>query len=277
MIRDLSLSLREMLTKAGATFPELAAAQIVFDRPTDSFNPAQPTLSLYLYDVRENQELRSNETLLGWSGGMATLQRAPMRVACSYLVTAWPGTVTGDEVALREHRLLSQVLTVFARNPLMPEEHLQGLLMNQDPPLPLVCAHVDSLKNPSEFWTALNNKLRPALTLTATISVQAYDAITAPPVAAGEVRIKSNGVAVSDTWRIGGIVTDAASAAIAGAQVALSGTSVVTGTGSDGRFVLGTALRAGNYTLHVSSGTAAKDFAITVPPAAAGGYDLVLA
>jgi hypothetical protein len=44
VIRDLSLSLRELLIRGAADLPELAAARIAFYRPADSFSPAQPTL-----------------------------------------------------------------------------------------------------------------------------------------------------------------------------------------------------------------------------------------
>src|SRR5262249_10755481 len=92
MIRDLSETLRAILDDPAlaTSFPELAAAQIVFDRPAESFNPAQTTIDLFLYDIRENMELRSNEPRYERLNGQTRIHRAPMRVACSYLVTAWP-------------------------------------------------------------------------------------------------------------------------------------------------------------------------------------------
>ncbi len=65
MIRDLSETLRAMLDDPALAnlYPELAAAQILFDQPTEQFKPSQTTLNLFLYDVRENMELRSNEPL----------------------------------------------------------------------------------------------------------------------------------------------------------------------------------------------------------------------
>jgi hypothetical protein len=67
MIRDLSMTLRELLNLADqpevrTQFPELAEAQIIFERPTEPFEPAQTTVDLFLYDIRENTELRDNET-----------------------------------------------------------------------------------------------------------------------------------------------------------------------------------------------------------------------
>jgi phage antirepressor YoqD-like protein len=64
MIRDLSQTLRAILTQPGLP-AELAAAQIAFDRPTEQFNPSQTTVDLFLFDVQENKELRSNGVASG--------------------------------------------------------------------------------------------------------------------------------------------------------------------------------------------------------------------
>lgn len=55
MIRELSETMRAILDDPtlATAFPELAAAQILFDRPVEGFNPAQATVDLFLYDVRE--------------------------------------------------------------------------------------------------------------------------------------------------------------------------------------------------------------------------------
>jgi hypothetical protein len=120
MIRDLSLTLQALLDDpALATdFPELFAAQIVFDRPSDGFNPNVPTIDLFLFDVRENLELRSAEPLAVRSNRQFSLTQPPLRVACSYLVTAW--AAGGGDLPLQEQRLLSQTLQVLARYPSIP-------------------------------------------------------------------------------------------------------------------------------------------------------------
>src|SRR6266852_2742383 len=159
MIRDLSATLDALLTQPGIP-PELGAAQIIFDRPTEPFTPPLTTVDLFLYDIRENVELRSNELLYRrpLNQQFLEVEPPPMRVACSYLVTAWP--VGGTELALQEHRLLSQVLQLFSGLPTIPSTFLQGSLQGQEPPLPMVTAVVDQQKNLSEFWTAIGCKLR---------------------------------------------------------------------------------------------------------------------
>lgn len=181
MIRDLTQTLRSLLTQS-AVPAELAGAQIVFDRPTDQFNPTQATVDLFLYDIRENLELRSNESTVERQNGQVTISRPPLRVDCSYLVTAWPGGVSGDELALQEHRLLSQILQVFSRYSTIPNNFLQGSLANQEPPLPMVTARANGLKEPAEFWTSLGTQLRASIGVTVTIGIPVFAPVTSSMV-----------------------------------------------------------------------------------------------
>ncbi len=186
MIRDISQTLKKILTQPGLP-SELAAAQIVFDRPSETFNPQRTTIDLFLYDIRENVELRDNEPIITRSNGQATIRPPPLRVASSYLVTAWP--VGGQELPLQEHRLLSQVLQVLSHYPTIPASFLQGSLAGQEPPLPMVAMHPDALKNLSEFWTSLGNRLRPSLTVTVTIGMDVFMREVAPVVITEEIRL----------------------------------------------------------------------------------------
>ena len=67
MLRDLSESLQALLTQPGLP-PELGSAVVSFDRPSDPFTPAQTTVNLFLFEVRENRELRNNEPVI-WRQG----------------------------------------------------------------------------------------------------------------------------------------------------------------------------------------------------------------
>src|SRR5262249_4707904 len=137
---DLSLTLQALLDDSAlaGSFPELAAAQILFDRPAETFNPTQPTIDLFLYDIRENMELRSSEPTYERLSTQVRIIPPPLRVACSYLITAWPAS--GADLVLQEHRLLSQVLQVLSRYPTIPTTFLKGKLIGQEPPLPLITA-----------------------------------------------------------------------------------------------------------------------------------------
>jgi hypothetical protein len=165
MIRALSETLQAILDQPGLP-NELAEAEVVFDRPVAQFNPQKTCINLFLYDIRENLELRNNESTVERQNGQAIIRRPTLRVACTYLVTAW--VVGGTEVALQEHRLLSQIFQVLSRYDTIPEPFLQGDLQGQEPPLPMIVTSADGLKNPAEFWTSLGTPLRASLAVSVT-------------------------------------------------------------------------------------------------------------
>jgi hypothetical protein len=268
VIRDLSLTLRAMLTQPGLP-ADLAAAQIAFDRPSETFNPGQATVDVFLYDIRENLDLRNPEPTIERVNGHAVRHSPPMRVACTYLVTAWP--VGGAELPLQEHRLLGQTLQVFARYPTIPVIFLQDSLKGQQPPLPLVTSRTDGLKEPAEFWSALGGRLRPSLSVTVTIGLEVFAAETLPLVRTEQIRIVQRP-------SIGGRVFAVDGAAVAGAAVSLVEAGLSTTTGGDGRYTIGP-VAPGNHTLHAQSGAASGAVTITVPDPARsppGGYDVKL-
>jgi Pvc16 N-terminal domain/Carboxypeptidase regulatory-like domain len=265
VIRDLSLSLRAMLTQPGLP-TDLAAVQIAFDRPGETFNPGQATVDLFLYDIRENLDLRNPEPMIERSNGHAVRRPPPMRVACTYLVTAWP--VGGTELPLQEHRLLGQILQVFASYPTIPASFLPDSLKGQQPPLPLVTSRTDGLKEPAEFWSALGGRLRPSLSVTVTIGLEVFAAETLPLVRTEQIRIVQRP-------SIGGRVLAADGAAVADADVALVEAGLSTTTGADGRYAIGP-VAPGRYTLRAQSGAAVGTVTLTVPGSPAGVYDVRL-
>src|SRR3954454_9002528 len=105
MIDDLSRSLRAILDDPGLAtrFPELAAAQVSFERPTETFSPGQTTVDLFLYAVRENVTLRPTQPHIPRLDGQAALRRPSLRVGCSSLGPA--GRVGPGEPPLQEQRL----------------------------------------------------------------------------------------------------------------------------------------------------------------------------
>jgi len=175
MINDLDKTLRKLLA---SEVVNLSETNIHFDAPDDKFAPAPPAINMFLYDVRENRELRSKEWLVERQGnGMISKIQAPVRVDCSYLITAWAGDIDS------EHQLLGDVMTALLRHPTVPAAALQGSLQNQAPPLPTTTLQPGRLQSLAEFWQALGGKPKAALNFTVIISVQPHDPFTVgPPV-----------------------------------------------------------------------------------------------
>jgi hypothetical protein len=173
MINDLDETLAALLHRELP--PTLAEqVQISFATPDDQFPPQSvtlPAIDLFLYDVRENLELRSNEVYLErHSNGTATRTRAPVRVDFSYLITAWPSHSVPDP-SEDEHHLLGEVMRVLLRYRTLPDDVLQGLLAGQQPPLPVSSLQPGRLQSLGEFWQALGGKPKAALNYQVTLSV----------------------------------------------------------------------------------------------------------
>ncbi|MBA4142878.1 MAG: DUF4255 domain-containing protein [Nitrosospira sp.] len=173
MINDLDETLSVLLKRE---LPKGLAdqVQVSFSAPDDQFPPPSvtlPAIDLFLYDIRENLDLRSNEIYIERNpDGTATKTVAPVRIDISYLITAWPSQSVADP-SEDEHRLLGEVIRALLRYRTIPEDTLQGDLMSQDLPLPVTTLQPGRLQSLGEFWQALGGKPKAALNYTVTLAV----------------------------------------------------------------------------------------------------------
>ena len=188
MIADLDKTLEELLKHE--LLPGISPVAISFGTPDNQFPPSSvtpPAIDLFLYDVRENRQLRNNDwTVERRSDGTATRQRGPVRVDCSYLVTAWANP-SSPNPAQDEHRLLGEVMKALLLHSTLPAEVLQGDLQRQAPPLPTAVLQPGLLQSLGEFWQALGGKPKAALHYTVTIAVDVYGREEAAPVVTDEM------------------------------------------------------------------------------------------
>ncbi len=192
MINALDDTLRALLKR---DLPKALAeqVQISFITPDDQFPPQSvtpPAINLFLYDIRENLDLRNNEShFQRRNDGTATRIRAPVRVDFSYLVTAWPSEGVMD-TANDEHRLLGAVMQILLRYRTLPEELLHGILRGQEPVPPVSSLQAGYLESFGEFWQSLGGKPKAALHYKVTLAVD-----VAPPeevrlVTAKEIKMR---------------------------------------------------------------------------------------
>jgi hypothetical protein len=127
-------------------------------------------VDLFLYDVRENRDLRSVEPRFERSNGAVVRTQPPVRIDCSYLVTAWASD-SSNSPAQDEHRLLGEVMKVLLRHPTLPDAVLQGTLATQEVPPPTSSLQQGHLQNLAEFWHALGGKPRAAVNYVVTLAV----------------------------------------------------------------------------------------------------------
>lgn len=189
MIHDLDKTV-ELLLRHELPPALLEQVAISFAAPDADFPPAAvtlPAIDLFLYDIRENLELRNTAWIIERRGdGTATKRRSPVRIDCSYLITAWSSESSSTR-AMDEHRLLSEVIRVLVRHPVLPEVLLQGSLRGQEPPTPSSSLQPGRLQSVAEFWQALGGKAKAALNYTVTIGVP-----TDPPVETEKIVLDKN-------------------------------------------------------------------------------------
>jgi len=191
MLQDLDHSLRMLLEKQLS--PDYSQVSITFATPDRNFPPqtvSLPAIDFFLYDIRENLELRNQEWAYHRTNGSITKQPPPSRVACSYLITSWYDEGLSDQ-AQQEHRLLGEVMKVLLRFSTLPAEILQGELASQDLPLPTSLLQSGPLQSIAEFWQALEGKAKAALNYTVTIAVPKGEPISAgPPVLDSQIELQ---------------------------------------------------------------------------------------
>jgi hypothetical protein len=165
---------------------------VSFAAPDDQFSVKLPAVDLFLYDVRENLELRGNDDVIERLGDFTSIRtRPPVRVDASYLITAWPGVGSGQSDASEdEHMLLSAVMRALLRFPKLPRELLRGGLARQDWPLPVSTLQPGRLQSLGEFWQALGGKPKAALNYTVTLPVDVSEPERQPLVIDKEIRIR---------------------------------------------------------------------------------------
>jgi hypothetical protein len=180
MLDDLDHTLRALLVDGLPRVLEKIEADgfdVRFDVPNREFKSrlAKPTLSIYLYNIQENRDLRGRTWDQTRSNGTVNTRRPPVRLDCTYLITAWSNEVQD------EHKLLTGAARVLFRNPTLPPEILQGALADGYA-ITTEVAQPESLKDVIDVWSVLDNDLRPSVRVTVTVPLDVDVEYGTPPV-----------------------------------------------------------------------------------------------
>jgi hypothetical protein len=172
VIQDVDDTLRELLVQKVPV--DTTAVDIKFEMPNKDWSATvtKPTVNLFLYDVRENRELRSNERTVTRTGNAGVETRAPVRVDLSYLISVWTTDVSD------EHQLLGKILMTLLQFPLVPPEVLKGTMQSQPLPMQAWIAQPERLPNPWEFWGHMDHGMKAALNFVLTAAVSPVPPVT---------------------------------------------------------------------------------------------------
>jgi hypothetical protein len=199
---------------------------------------SRPTVNCFLYDVRENLDLRQTDWEVQKKNGSTTARRLPARIDATYQVTVWARAPED------EHRLLWRVLVALFHHPTLPEDILQGQLRNQVFVTRAVVVQPSQARaNPAELWQALDNRIRPALTYTVTVPLDQDIEFTSPMVFTRRMRLfGGDDAAAGEAFQIQGQVRDRADPekGRAGVTVLLKESGARFVTNEEGRFAFKT-------------------------------------
>jgi hypothetical protein len=184
LLRRLLLDEVALLTPTGGTASD---DQIGFEPPDKEWRSQlgtvgkRPRLNVYLVDLREHVEYRSNEVVRD-AEGRPTGARPPSWLDGHYLITAWSPATSAAGGRLVEHALLYQVVGALHAKPMLrtveifrtrpfPTGYPPGL---RDAELPAMVVPDDGFPKLAEFWGAMGTDQvwRPAVYLVVSVPVQ---------------------------------------------------------------------------------------------------------
>ncbi|NLT74523.1 MAG: DUF4255 domain-containing protein [Chloroflexi bacterium] len=274
MIHLLDETIRKVVLKRGNF--DADSVTVSFDQPTGDWAAGltRPTINFYLYDIRENTELRSQEWIAERDDkGTVSKRLAPLRYDLSYLVTVWTQNQVEDE-----HSILWRVLGALASSPTLGVEVLEPSLRSQPYPVQTRTAQPSrAIENLPDLWGVMENQLRPSINYTVTLSMERAVAFTSPWVISRRVDLLDTTAPEatrSTTFEIGGIVYEATGGtALPGATVRLAASGRECLTDRFGRYHFGE-LSAGEYDIEVFIGGRTARHRAAVPSESVQSYDI---
>lgn len=271
MIDEIDEGLRELL------IDELPISgdeiEVSFEQPKREWSSrlSRPTVNLFLYDIREDQSMRTavpfslplTDPADRAATGFVTEEFAPLWIKLSYMITTWAADPAD------EHRLMMRVLLALFRHPYLDNHYLPGEDLEQSPLIR--AAQFDVFQEADRIWSSLDNELRAAISCTVSVPVHPFQPFTTPVVRSFGVgmgqsmRPTSGGLDFSDGdfWLVGGVVTSLEP--LQSPRLVLVDLGLDIPVEPDGRFSIGR-LQTGDYTLmFVDTEREEGPFTITVP------------
>ena len=271
MISELDETIKKLIITKGELDP--SQIEIDFEAPDREWSASisKPTVNIYLYDIRENHQLRGTEWIINHNNdGTATRTKSPNRIDLSYLITVWANDVSD------EHRLLWHVMSTLFRYPEIPEDVLSGDLLGQMYPIKTSTAQPDGLfNNPSDFWAALDNKIKASIYYVVTLPLDKEMPFTAPTVKTKIIDVKPPETDSERIVQIGGVVQEDGEPVndLNDAKVLAKEVGMTAKINSEGYYTFPN-IKIGEHTFKViAAGKELKELVVTIP---SDNYDLEL-
>ncbi|MCG3469075.1 DUF4255 domain-containing protein [Xenorhabdus bovienii] len=142
--------------------------EIRFDLPEINTVPPNATVSVFLYDIHEDLQLRSAESR-GFNATAGKLLPGWVNVKCNYLITYWESSCPKSDASSPESQPCNQAIQVMS-------QVLEALINNRqltDIPgaYTKVIPQQENLNSLGNFWQALGNRPRLSLNYSVTVPI----------------------------------------------------------------------------------------------------------
>jgi hypothetical protein len=268
-LADLDEGLRALL-KRELGHHGFEGVEISFDAPSKEWSGklTGPTVSLFLYDLREALDQTDISGGERRGNGRAVVTPPDLRLEATYAITAWSKAVED------EHRLLSQLIGILHSYRELPADLLRGRL-SEAGRIETVVGR--PMEEKADFWTAVGGHYKPSIDFALRLSIRSGAAFVRGP----EVRSQVVQIAPVDApkgtmvelFRFGGTVRGKDGEPAEGTWVVAPESGAWTCTDAAGRFVFDRVRPGEHHVVARAADGAEAGATITVPGEAA---DLVI-
>ncbi|MDE9543362.1 DUF4255 domain-containing protein [Xenorhabdus bovienii] len=141
---------------------------IRFDLPEINTVPPKATVSVFLYDIHEDLQLRSAESR-GFNASAGKLLPGWVNVKCNYLITYWESSCPKSDASSPDSQPCNQAIQVMS-------QVLEALINNRQltdisGAYTKVIPQQENLNSLGNFWQALGNRPRLSLNYSVTVPI----------------------------------------------------------------------------------------------------------
>jgi hypothetical protein len=174
--------LDDLLRNYGKLIPE--EVDVTFENPVSPWRASliRPTVNLFLFDLHENTELRTNNFQISKTDKESIRRLPPRRIDTRFLVTPFANT------AEDEYALLSRLTGTLLQHDQLPAEVLPEVWKSDVVPVRgRVCLPGDGPR-PLELWNQLGAEPQPSVMYALTVPLDLEIELEAPLVLSRQAR-----------------------------------------------------------------------------------------
>jgi len=154
-------------------------SEMGFQKPkkewVDQSATTYPKMSIYLFDIRENMELRNNTWQPVGDDEIVKRKKPDAYIDLCYMITFYSQKSNSDGIK-EEHKWISEALSVLYSNAYIPKEYFSDeddQILSDIPKIPAVPVHPKFLGDEGglQLWSALDQYLKPVIYLKVTTPI----------------------------------------------------------------------------------------------------------